>query len=447
MSNLSDRMRTLIESINQKFVAFFESISSASNRSVVLFLFLFTATISAPMLIGYQVDNDPTRADDKDIEIFRDRAQTILDGELLYRDTERITVTPPLINYLFIPVLILGDSLFMWMAWFAFFLFLTSAVLFMTLEAYFDRRIALAGSMLYSASPFGQFTSVAMLQDDSIIVFFLALSFLFLTRKRWYLAATAFGLGTMTKLFPALCAPLAFTEPDTWKTRLTVATIGLSIGLVISLPFLILATSEFIQFLEFYLFGVQPQSTSQSFVSFSPIEQRGMSFWRYLGETIVFVPSKLLHGIFVLALLSTWYGAFTKRLNVNAAFTLCILWIFIFYSKIHYGYHMMALLVLIPYAIHDTRKLWSLIGVSFLARIVHLAWRDSLFTDNDWVHLFLGSLLWMYWIYWAQFVMRNQEYQRLEDDISVKRVLVASSWIVVLCFAYTLQIGMKKLLF
>ena len=88
MSNLSNRMRTLIESINQKFVAFFESISSASNRSVVLFLFLFTATISAPMLIGYQVDNDPTRADDKDIEIFRDRAQTILDGELLQRHRE-----------------------------------------------------------------------------------------------------------------------------------------------------------------------------------------------------------------------------------------------------------------------------------------------------------------------------------------------------------------------
>ena len=108
---------------------------------------------------------------------------------------------------------------------------------------------------------------------------------------------------------------------------------------------------------------------------------------------------------------------------------------------------MMALLVLIPYAIHDMCKLWSLIGVSFLARIVHLAWRDSLFTDNDWVHLFLGSLLWMYWIYWAQFVMRNQEYQRLEDDASVKRVLIASSWIVVLCFAYTLQIGMKKLCF
>jgi len=447
MSILPNKIMTLIGLINQKFIAFFENKSNSSNKSIVLFLFLFTATISAPMLIGYQIDNDPTRGENKDIEIFRDRAQTILDGELLYRDTEKITVTPPLINYLFTPVLILGDSLLMWMVWFAFFLFLTSAVLFFILESYFDRRLAIAGSMIYSASPFGQFTSIAMLQDDSIIVFFLALSFLFLTRKRWYLAATTFGLGTMTKLFPALCAPLAFTAPEKWKTRISVVAIGLSIGLAISLPFLIGAYSEFMQFLEFYLFGVQPKSASQSFASFSPIEQRGMSFWRYFGETILFVPSKLLHAVFVLVLLSTWYGAFTKRLKVNAAFTLCILWIFIFYSKIHYGYHMMALLVLIPYAVHDSRKLWSLIGVSFLARIVHLAWRDSLFTDNDWVHLFFACILWFYWIYWARFVIRNQEYRQLKDNTSIQRVLVASSWIVILCFAYTFQIGLKKILF
>ncbi len=447
MSFLSEKISGVIGSVNQKFVTFVENKSELSNKSIVLFLFLFTATISAPMLVGYTVDNDPSRTEDKDIEIFRDRAQTILDGDLLYRDTERITVTPPLINYLFTPVLLLGDSLMMWMVWFAFFLFLTSAVLFFILEAYFDRRLAIAGSAMYSASPFGQFTSVAMLQDDSIIVFFLALSFLFLTRKRWYLAATAFGLGTMTKLFPALCAPLAFTAPDNWKARITVVTIGFSIGLAVSLPFLILAYSEFMQFLEFYLFGVQPQSASQSFVSFSPIEQRGMSFWRYFGETVVFVPSKILHGIFVIALLSTWYAAFTNTINLNAAFTLCILWIFIFYSKIHYGYHMMALLVLIPYAIHDRLKLWSLIGVSFLARIVHLAWRDSLFTDNDWAHLFFAAILWSYWVYWVVFIIKNQEYRKTENDSSVHRIIITSSWIIVVCFAYTLQIGIKKILF
>ena len=447
MSFLPTKILTLIESINQKFIAFFEKKSNSSNKSIVFFLFLFTATISAPMLIGYQLDNDPTRGENKDIEIFRDRAQTILDGELLYRDTERVTVTPPLINYLFTPVLILGDSLLMWMSWFAFFLFLTSAVLFFILDAYFDRRLAIAGSMIYSASPFGQFTSVAMLQDDSIIVFFLALSFLFLTRKRWYLAATAFGLGTMTKLFPALCAPLAFAAPDKWKTRVGVVTIGLSIGLAVSLPFLILAYGDFIQFLEFYLFGVQPTSDNQTFASLTQIEQRGMSYWRFFGETILFVPSKLLHAIFVLALLSTWYGAFTKRLEINAAFTLCILWIFIFYSKIHYGYHMMALLVLIPYAIHDSRKLWSLIGISFFGQIVHKAWRGGLFTENDWVHLFLASILWFYWIYWARFVIKNQEYRQLEDNTSIQRTLITCGWIVIVCFGYTFQLGMEKILF
>ena len=444
---LFEKITGVINSINQKIITFIENKSKLSNKSIVFFLFLFTATISAPMLIGYTIDNDPNRGEGKDIEIFRDRAQTILDGDLLYRDTEKITVTPPLINYLFTPVLILGDSLLMWMVWFTFFLFLTSVVLFFILEAYFDRRLAIAGGMMYSASPFGQFTSISMLQDDSIIVFFLALSFLFLTRKRWYLAATTFGLGTMTKLFPALCAPLAFTASDNWKTRTTVVTIGLSIGLAVSLPFLILAYSEFMQFLEFYLFGIQPQSTNQSSTSFSQIEQRGMSFWRYLGETIFFVPSKLLHAIFFVALLSTWYGAFTNRLNLNAAFTLCILWIFIFYSKIHYGYHMMALLVLIPYAIHDNVKLWSLIGISFLARIVHLAWRDSLFTDNDWVQLFFATVVWFYWIYWAVFVVRNQEYRRREEDASIEQILVATGWIVAVCFAYTFHIGMKKMLF
>ena len=446
MPILPSRVMTSIESINQKILSFFQRKGKSSNKSIVLFLFLFTATISAPMLIGYQIDNDPNRSENKDVDIFRDRAQTILDGELLYRDTEKITVTPPLINYLFVPVLLLGDSLLMWMAWFAFFLFLTSAVLFFVLDAYFDRRLAIAGSMIYSASPFGQYTSVAMLQDDSIIVFFLALSFLFLTRKRWYLAASTFGLGTMTKLFPAICAPLAFTSPKQWKTRIVVVAIGLSIGLAISLPFLILAYSEFMQFLEFYLFGTQPQSTNQSFTSFSPIEQRGMSFWRYLGETVIFVPSKLLHGIFVLVLLTTWYGALRKRLNMHAAFTLCILWIFIFYSKIHFGYHMMALLVLIPYAMHDSRKLWSLVAVSFLARIVHRAWRDNLFTDNDWAHLFFAAILWFYWIYWAKFVIKNQEYRRLEDSKSIDRVLIAATWIGLLCLASSTQIGLSKIL-
>ena len=102
--------------IHSSILNTFEKLGRLSNKNVVLFLFLFTFTISAPMLIGFEMGDDVSREENKDIKIFRDRAQTILDGELLYRDTEMITVSPPVINYLFLPVLILGDTLLLWLS-------------------------------------------------------------------------------------------------------------------------------------------------------------------------------------------------------------------------------------------------------------------------------------------------------------------------------------------
>ena len=70
------------------------------------------------------------------------------------------------------------------------------------------------------------------------------------------------------------------------------------------------------------------------------------------GEYIYFVPSSFLHMIFVFALLMTWVSAFMKKIEIIPAFVLCILWVFIFYSKVHYGYHMMIFSLLIPWALH-----------------------------------------------------------------------------------------------
>ena len=432
---------------NSTILNTFEKLGRLSNKNVVLFLFLFTFTISAPMLIGFEMGENASREENKDIKIFRDRAQTILDGELLYRDTEMITVSPPVINYLFLPVLILGDTLLLWSSWFAFFLFLTSVVLFFFLEPWFDRRLAIAGSMIYSSSPFGQFTSIAMLQDDAIIVTFLALSLMFLSRKRWYFAATSLGLGTVTKLFPALCSPFAVLGPDNWKSRIYVAFIGLGIGFLISLPFLMYASSDFTQFLEFYLFGIQPDSETQTSYRVSLTEQRGMSFWRFMGETIFFVPSVALHLAMLASLAVTWVAVHQRKLNIPAAFSLSILSIFIFYSKIHYGYHMMALLVLIPWALHDGKRLWGLFGISFFATIVHLAWRDRLFIDNSWVHLTFAFILWLYWIYWAKIIIQNPDFTRRNEVRSQESVLVACGWIVLLSMVYSLQVGIMSALF
>ena len=443
-SNVLGRRKANV--IHSSILNTFEKLGRLSNKNVVLFLFLFTFTISAPMLIGFEMGDDVSREENKDIKIFRDRAQTILDGELLYRDTEMITVSPPVINYLFLPVLILGDTLLLWCSWFAFFLFLTSVVLFFFLEPWFDRRLAIAGSMIYSSSPFGQFTSIAMLQDDAIIVTFLALSMLFLSRKRWYLAAASLGLGTVTKLFPALCSPFAVLGPDKWESRMYAASIGLGIAFLISLPFLMYAPSDYTQFLEFYLSGIQPDSDTQTSYRVSLTEQRGMSFWRFMGETIYFVPSAVLHLVMLVSLIVTWVAVHQRKLEIPAAFSLSILSIFVFYSKIHYGYHLMALLVLIPWALHDAKRIWGVFGMSFLAAMVHLAWRDRFFTDNSWVHLAFAFTLWLYWIYWAKIIIQNPDFTQRNKVRSQESILIACGWIVILCMAYSLQVGIVSAL-
>ncbi|HIF16180.1 MAG TPA: hypothetical protein EYQ85_02880 [Candidatus Poseidoniales archaeon] len=87
-----------------------------------------------------------------------------------------VTMTPPVINYLMAPAILFGDSIIVWELWFTFFVFLTSAVLFFVLEPLAGRRLGIAGAMTYSASPFGYYTCVAMIQDDAIIVVFIALT-------------------------------------------------------------------------------------------------------------------------------------------------------------------------------------------------------------------------------------------------------------------------------
>jgi len=148
----------------------------------------------------------------------------------------------------------------------------------------------------------------------------------------------------------------------------------------------------------------------------------------------------------IIALMATWGSVAWKKLTVNAGFALSILWIFIFYSKIHFGYHMMVLLVLIPWSLDDAKKLWTLFGISLLAGTVHLAWRDRLFTENPWIHLIFAALLWLYWVNWAIYIIKNQEFSKLKKNTQ-SEVIIASGWIVIFCMIYSIQVGLKKIIF
>ena len=278
-----------------------------------------------------------------------------------------------------------------------------------------------------------------MMQDDAIIVNFLLLAFLFMIRKSWYKASAVFGFGAMTKLFPALCAPLAAIGPKTWKKRLLATTIGLGIGIVVTLPFLMYATEEFLQFLNFYLTGQQPASGAQLSETVSDIDQRGMSFWRFLGEYVVYIPSTYLHILFVSMIVLTWGAALMKKIEILPAFTLCILWIFIFYSKIHYGYHLMIFSLLIPWALSYPKRLIGLSGLSFFLILIHRMWRkNSVFNTIGAIQLTFASVMWAFWIYWAVILLKNKDNDFSAPQKCNDSTILVVSYFTIFCFAYYL---------
>ena len=138
MSNSSGKVRDLVHSVNNKFISLFKKMETFSTKRIYLLLFLLTFIMAAPMLIGYEIDDDDGRYEHKDLDIFQDRAETILEGDMLYSDTEHVTLSPPLINYLFVPAVLLGNTPLIWTLWFAVFIFSSSVILYHVLNSFFE---------------------------------------------------------------------------------------------------------------------------------------------------------------------------------------------------------------------------------------------------------------------------------------------------------------------
>ena len=437
MADSVGRLRGFVHATNTRFIRLFDGMEVLSKQKIYALFFVLTFAIAAPLILSYELHGDGSRYEHKDLAIFQDRAETILEGDMIYRDTDHVTLTPPLINYLFIPAVLLGNTPLIWTLWFAFFIFTSSVILFNILVSMYDKKFALAGSIFFIVSPFSHYTTVNMMQDDAIIVSFLLLAFLFMMRKSWYKASVVFGFGAMTKVFPALCAPLAALGPTTWKGRIAVATIGLGIGVLVTLPFLVYATDEFLQFLNFYLTGKQPASGTQLSETVSNIDQRGMSFWRFLGEYVVYIPSTYLHVVFVSFIALTWVAALMKKVEMIPAFTLCILWIFIFYSKIHYGYHLMIFSLLLPWALPYPKRLASLGGLGFFLIFIHRMWRNtSIFNTIGPVQMAFASVMWVFWIYWAAIIVRNRNNDFSSPGECTSTTILVVSYFTLICFGY-----------
>jgi hypothetical protein len=286
-----------------------------------------------------------------DLDVYRDRAQTILDGGLLYRDV-RPTQTPPIINYLLVPPMLFGGAEFdwVWSIYFSFFAFLLAALLYLSLRRYDEMKAFLAGAIVL-LSPYTLVES-STTEDESIVAFSFMLAVVLMLNQRRNTASAAIGVGIWTKMFPILLMPVHLLQQRKWTDRIISLIIVGVITALITLPFIILCYEDFTFFLNFYFLGENERPTG------------GHSIWHFLRMGGWVLPSFVQVGILGGALAFAYFYPHMKKWPVWESVTLMMITFFIFYPKIHGGYWIMLVALLSVWAVKD-RRIWTRITLAF----------------------------------------------------------------------------------
>jgi len=326
--------------------------------------------------IDKKVNTDPS-TDHTDNRLYIERAKTILNGGLLYRDV--VTKTPPLINYLLVPPVLFGASPLAFEIYFSFFIVLTVATIYYFLSS-MDKKLARLAAMAFLFLPTTLATPTLCRQDESIVVFFFILPLLMLYRgkgKIWYSFLSTIGVWIkMHSVF--LLPPFLIKERKDIVKHIGVITF---LSLIIALPFLILAFDGFTWFLKFYLLGKGE-------------ELQGISLWRLLDAINLTIPSLVLISLMGVAILAIYIKFHHMPLWKLVLLTLIIY--FLLYPKIHYEYFLMFFALSIPYMIEKKRHIMLLYSMSILSSAVllieqrYLDW--GVMTEGKWFFVPLAIL-------------------------------------------------------
>lgn len=349
----SDEIRMSEASTDNRFVEYgtkllekaYHWIDRASFRRKALSLMIFAIIIYGGGIAYAWTFTHATTASG-DVSIFQARTQTILDGELLYKDVR--TETPPLINYLMVPSQALGGADHPWIyaAYATVFVLLLSLMMYWWFRRYDDRKAYLVG-LFVLLCPF-LFSRTVVGDDDSIVAFFFMLGAVSLLFERPRASAAAIVIGVWVKMWAILLLPVQFLRLKSWRERIETIAIGALVSLLVILPFLVLCYDEFVDFLSYY------------FLTKSNRTWEGFSIAHFLKQGGMVIPSELILGTVLVSLLAAILYSHIKRWGAWKSATFIMIVFIVVYPKMHLGYYIMPMALLLVWAIDDWKILAEL---------------------------------------------------------------------------------------
>jgi hypothetical protein len=266
------------------------------------------------------------------------RTETLLGGGVLYRDT--FTATPPLTNFLLVPPSVVSgwfDHLNPWstlsfQVWFSLFNLFAALALLAIGET---RREGLWAAAIYLLNPLTFGNTVLRRQDESVVVFFFALTLALFLRRRHVSAAVALGAGILVKLTALLLLPLTFLHSRDWRYVI----VPPAVFAVVFAPFMAAAGRSA------FFWDFSQQDTQH------PFQLGGVSLgalWnRYHPETAS-IPVDTLSLIFLAAAALSLMFVAWKRYDILVDGALLVAIVLLFTPKLHTGYFSILALFLAP---------------------------------------------------------------------------------------------------
>ena len=304
---------------------------------------------------GFMTDRAP------DIEVYRARSKTILEGGVLYRDV--YTENPPLIQYLLVLPYAAGGSILSYQIYFSAFNIL-SAILIYKFPLTEDKKLEFYASLLFITNPLTAIVAILKVTDEPVSVFFFLLPIYFLLKNRLRLASLFLAIGFLVKFFPILLLPILLKEEKKWVERLILLGITSVTIALIYLPFYLIAPDEVMHPIRRYFINQKVEGSGlytiivhDADISLPDITKR-----------LLFIPLVLTYGF-----------VFKRNYDPLKSIAIIIIVFLMVYTKVHFEYYLYAIAPISFYVVEPSIKMASYYIYGLMALKTH-EWRhDSLF--------------------------------------------------------------------
>jgi len=276
----------------------------------------------------------------RDVPLYRERTQTVLDGKWLYRELP--IESPPLIVYLMLPPQIAGGSDLAYEVYFSMFIIFTACALYLGLRRWDDCKAFQVG-LLFVILPFGSVECTIGIQDDSIAIFLFLASVLLALNGRTRATAVSIAVGVLTKMFNVLFYPVYLLNAKSKREALVDLGIIATASFLIALPFLIVAPMAFLSFPSYYFLGSDARPTG------------GVSIWDFLYAGGIHIPGMVLLALSVTAIAGSLYYVHKRKLGILEGSLLVLMAFLVIYARSGAVYFAIPGALLLIWGVDDRR--------------------------------------------------------------------------------------------